>query len=432
MENRARWRLLGSTDLDLNKIIVCMKILHTADWHLGDRLGRIDRTQDLRRAVERVADYCKEHEVDVLLVAGDVFSELSRPDSLRESIEHLQRTFEPFLLRGGTILAVTGNHDNETFCQTLQLVMTLAAPAAGRAGELLPRGRLYLATSPTLLRLADPQGGEVQFVMMPYPTPTHYLREQETQRYGSLEEKNRLLQAAYTRKLREMQDDPHFRADLPTVLAAHIHVQGAALPSLFRISEEESIVFAETDMPDHFAYVALGHIHQPQCIRGLKHVRYSSSIERLDLGERTDDKGVVLFEIGPRGLIGEPRFLPLEATTIYSVEVRNPATDLPALRDRYPSAEQDLVNLQITYTAGVDNLEEVLRELEVIFPRWYARAWIESGALGPTLTLGEATSARSFEDTVRDYLRQELANHPPEDCDAVLLLAENLMREVQS
>jgi exonuclease SbcD len=32
-----------------------MRILHTADWHLGDRLGRIDRTDDLRRAVERVA-----------------------------------------------------------------------------------------------------------------------------------------------------------------------------------------------------------------------------------------------------------------------------------------------------------------------------------------------------------------------------------------
>src|SRR5690349_10805469 len=57
-----------------------MKILHTADWHLGDRLGRIDRTEDLRRAVERVARYCGEHQVDVLLVAGDLFSELARPD----------------------------------------------------------------------------------------------------------------------------------------------------------------------------------------------------------------------------------------------------------------------------------------------------------------------------------------------------------------
>src|SRR5262245_30488370 len=102
-----------------------MRILHTADWHLGDRLGRIDRTDDLRRAVERVARYCLNERVDVLLIAGDLFSELSRADNLRASIEHLQQTFRPFLLGGGTILAVTGNHDHEGFCQTLRLVMTL-------------------------------------------------------------------------------------------------------------------------------------------------------------------------------------------------------------------------------------------------------------------------------------------------------------------
>jgi hypothetical protein len=47
--------LLTSTEDHLNRIIVGMRLLHIADWHLGDRLGRIDRTPDLRRAVERVA-----------------------------------------------------------------------------------------------------------------------------------------------------------------------------------------------------------------------------------------------------------------------------------------------------------------------------------------------------------------------------------------
>jgi hypothetical protein len=42
-----------------------MRILHTADWHLADRLGRIDRTDDLRRAVERVAGYYAEEKVGV-------------------------------------------------------------------------------------------------------------------------------------------------------------------------------------------------------------------------------------------------------------------------------------------------------------------------------------------------------------------------------
>src|SRR5262245_51177953 len=170
-----------------------MKILHTADWHLGDRLGRIDRTDDLRRAVERVALYCAEETVDVLLVAGDLFSELSRPDGLRESIQHIQQVFEKFLVEGGTIVAITGNHDNENFCQTLRLVMRLADPASDRVGAVCPSGRLYLAANPTFLRLADRDDSPVQFLLMPYPTPARYLRDAQTQRYGGLDEKNRHL-----------------------------------------------------------------------------------------------------------------------------------------------------------------------------------------------------------------------------------------------
>src|SRR6478736_3351839 len=175
-----------------------MRILHTADWHLGDRLGRIDRTQDLRRAVERVGRYCRDEAVDVLLVAGDLFSELARPDSLRETIEHWQTVFHDFLAGGGTILTLTGNHDNENFCRTLTHAMSLAAPTTGVTGELVPPGRLYLATEPTLLRLRDRRDPfDVQFLLMPYPTPTRYLRDEAAQKYSSPEEKNQKLMAAF-------------------------------------------------------------------------------------------------------------------------------------------------------------------------------------------------------------------------------------------
>src|SRR5438552_76534 len=132
-----------------------MRILHTADWHLCDRLGRIDRTDDLRRAVERVAGYCESERVDVLLVAGDLFSELATPTGLRDAVRHLQETFGPFLRRGGTILTLTGNHDNEGFCQTLRHAMNLAAPAENVNGKSAAAGRLYLATGPAMLRLHD-------------------------------------------------------------------------------------------------------------------------------------------------------------------------------------------------------------------------------------------------------------------------------------
>src|SRR5262249_42005053 len=142
-----------------------MRILHTADWHLADRLGRQDRTGDLRQAVQRVADYCTREKIDLLLVAGDLFSELAGPEARRESIRHLQEVFGRFLREGRTILTLTGNHDKENFCQTLRHAMCLAAPLGDHPGETVVPGRLYLATNPTLLRLPDlSTGAAVQFL----------------------------------------------------------------------------------------------------------------------------------------------------------------------------------------------------------------------------------------------------------------------------
>jgi exonuclease SbcD len=407
-----------------------MRILHTADWHLGDRLGRIDRTADLRRAVERVAAYCGEHQVEVLLIAGDLFSELARPDNLRASIEHVHETFQPFLLRGGTILALTGNHDNENFCQTLRLVMTLAAPASDEHGTLHPTGRLYLATNPTFLRLRGRQSEEVQFILMPYPTPARYLRAEEPQRYADIAEKNLRMQEAYARQLRSIMEHPAFERGKPTVLSAHIHVDSAAT-RLFRISPEDSIVFADGDLPAEFAYIALGHIHQHQCLRGQPHVCYSGSIERLDAGETDDTKGVVLLDIGRDGLQGEPRFLPIQATPIYDVILDTPLADaLERQRAEGRDSSGDLVRISIRYTAGKDNLEETLRALDTIFPRWYAREWNETGSLDGTLVIGGANPSKGFYETVREYLLQELLNHSDEEREAVLRRAEEWMREL--
>jgi len=411
-----------------------MRILHTADWHLADRLGRIDRTDDLRKAVERVADYCRSHKVDVLLIAGDLFSELAGPDALRETIKHLQETFGPFLREGGTILALTGNHDKENFCQTLKHAMSLAAPSTGKFGAIVDAGRFYLATGPTLLKLIDRETDKpVQFILMPYPTPRRYLEDEESQRYQSLDEKNRHLMTAYTRRLNELQSDPHFDSHLQTVLAAHVHVHGAQLNTLFRITEQEDMVFSDADLPTGFAYIALGHIHRGQFLAGQKHVRYAGSIERLDLGEKDDPKGVVLFDIGPEGLRGEPEVLPLDPTPIYEIEIRSPQEEIPGLRESYAGAHNDLVRIILHYTAGVDNREEILRELNDIFPRWYDREIIERNALDKiTLVGGPAGQVKSFEQTVRDYLQQELTNHPEEFRTAVLARAEELMKEVQA
>src|SRR6266566_5422392 len=60
--------------IDDNEKRSTMRILHTADWHMQYRLGRQDRSEHIHHALEQIAGYLQEHSVDVMLVAGDIFS----------------------------------------------------------------------------------------------------------------------------------------------------------------------------------------------------------------------------------------------------------------------------------------------------------------------------------------------------------------------
>src|SRR5436305_10671252 len=117
-----------------------MRVLHTADWHLGKRLGRVDRTDDLRRAAERVVEVCGREAVDVMVIAGDLFDNVYRADDVRAAVDLLKGVVGPFLRRGGTVLAVAGNHDGETFTATLQHALALADPREYPPGSRLDPG----------------------------------------------------------------------------------------------------------------------------------------------------------------------------------------------------------------------------------------------------------------------------------------------------
>jgi len=402
-----------------------MKLLHTADWHLNDRLGRIDRTADLRAAVERIAAQVKEHKVDTLIVAGDLFSELARPDALRDTILHWREVFGGFLANGGTILTCTGNHDSETFCQTLRHAMILAAPTVGGQGDTVPPGRFYLAADPTLLRLKN-----TQFILMPYPTPMHYLGGEAGQKYDSPESKNSLLVKAFENKIQELRQHQKFDPALPAILIGHANVFGAVMgDKLFRMNLEDDVVVKSEAFAEQFAYVALGHIHKPQFL-GHEHIRYSGSIEKMDLGESNDSKSSVVFELDDQGKARDITVLPLPSTPVYELNVNDPPTDIPRLKQEYEGAERDLVKLNIRYSAGRDHLEEILRDLERLFPRWYARDWVETSRVTDSLTPATADRSKSFEETVRDYLKGELMSHTEAERVEMFRLAEELMAHV--
>ena len=404
-----------------------MKILHTGDWHLNDALGRVDRTQDLFRSVEQISKYLHERQVDVLLIAGDLFSERSRPDSTRAAIERLKKIFTPFLQRGGTIVAISGNHDSEVLFSTLRDAIDLVAP--GKAEEngqddTDATGRLWLAPNPRLLKLRGPQGEVVQFLLAPYPTARAYLRGEKNS-FSSIEEKNRVISGNFLSFLRQAQDkliDPK----LPAVLVSHIHVRGAQTHTLYRVTEVEDVVFEPEAIPTGWAYAAFGHIHKAQApLAGSEHVRYCGSIERMDFAEAQDQKSVVLFEVGPHGRVGEIEILPLDCPAIHRVVITDARTELAQLKTLYPDHATALVQYELHWLPGRDNRDDIARAVNEIFPRWYAREFRQIDRVESKTLARVGVDLNDVAGNVRRYLNEQLVgNVSRED---ILALAEEYL-----
>jgi exonuclease SbcD len=403
-----------------------MRILHTSDWHMNARLERINRQPDIVARLEQIAEHLEARAVDVMLMSGDFFSHYShtRIEEISDAIADVNRIFKPFLMRGGTIAAISGNHDNEALFNLMRLALDLAAPLDPLDTGPRPRGRLYLAARPTCLLLEDPAGVAVQFALMPYPTPARYLNGHA--KFESQDERNRILHQEVMRTLDRVKNE---RIDprLPSVLVAHAHIRGSQLTkhNLYRLTEREDVIFEPNDLPTNWAYTAYGHIHKPQAMGGTTHVRYAGSIERMDKAERDDDKSVVVFDIGRKGRMGEPDIVPLDATPVYQIEITDPERQVPMLRQQYLQPERALVSYRLVYKPGEHNRESICHEIEAIFPRWYHRdIVVHGGALASDATV-LSESSRDVPGTVREYLLANLADHP--DREAVIKLAEQLI-----
>lgn len=404
-----------------------MRILHTADWHLTERLKLVDRHPHIVARLEEMANLLEEHQIDVIVVAGDLFSQCTRMEEMERGIADVNRIFKPFLLRGGTMVAISGNHDNEDFFAMLRHALDLATPVDPHQKGPRPGGRLYIAAQPTVLELADKAGQRVQFALLPYPTPRRYLKNEETN-YQSLAQKNRLLHDALIKRLNAIMNgrtDP----SLYSILVAHVHVRGSQLHNLYHASEKDDVIFQQGELPTHWEYMALGHIHKPQALDSIPYARYAGSPERLNKGERDDEKGVVLVDIGPQGRREDPVCLSLNATPFYHLEILDPETDLQGLRERYPEYRRALVSYRLVYKPGEHDPHRISQELHEVFPNIYDWREEREGMLNAEPDMAVSDSTHDVPATVENYIQTRLAEHP--DKEAILALARELLATVE-
>lgn len=264
-----------------------MRILHTADWHLGRVFHRVDLLEDQRHVLAQLLTHVRDHAVDVVVIAGDVYDRSLPP---AEAVRLLDDTLAELVIDCDVhVVVVAGNHDSMT--------------RLGFGSRLLREQRLHLFgrlnANPEPILIAD-QHGEVAIFGVPYPEPGLV---REALGDGEIHD-HQAAMAALVERVGALRPK-----DARAILVTHADVQGG------RSSESERALSINRPQSissrtfEGFDYVALGHLHRPQSVAA--NVRFSGSILPYSFSEAEDAKSVSLVEIGARGEEAVVQELPL-------------------------------------------------------------------------------------------------------------------------
>ena len=268
-----------------------MRVLHTADWHIGQTLRGFSREFEHRKAFSQIARIIALREIDVLIVSGDIFdAQNPSGDALRlfyETLAHF-RSVRPTLL----FVILAGNHDSAVRLEAPQPF--LASFNIHVVGNIRRTGGV-VDVERHLIPVPDGKGHVAAHVLaVSYPTaaclPNLARLEDET---GSL------VVRAVTSLYADLVDQlrPRFQG-LPLIGTGHLHVAGGTESegAERRILVGGQHAVPPDIFPEDFCYMALGHLHKAQAI-GRETIRYSGSLFPLSATEQPYRHGVSMVTI---------------------------------------------------------------------------------------------------------------------------------------
>lgn len=280
-----------------------MKILHTADWHLGATWDRYSRRGDQERVLDEILALCDQHDVDLLLVAGDVFSDRVEGGKPAKVVRDLLLKLRPHLERGRAVFLLRGNHDP---FDLFQLVSLLLKEISG--GKHWP---LIVAAMPGV---CDIPGHALQIVALPYLTP-RMLRTPTDSSDAAPEAQLAGLSGQLAVHAQHLYAS--VESGRPAIFAGHLLLRGAGVVAdqEFEHGYRQEVWLDPGNLPHFTSYNALGHIHLSQQLKGAsKPTWYSGAPDRLNRGER-EYKPQVLLVATPDTPGGVAQVTPIPLTT---------------------------------------------------------------------------------------------------------------------
>lgn len=260
-----------------------MRILHTSDWHLGKTLHGLDLIEYQRAFVDELLAIVEDQRIDCVILAGDVFDKaLPSVDAVSLFSGGLTRIADKC-----AVVVTSGNHDS--------------AIRLG-AGSALYRAGVHVVTEPTAAcDQLDLQVGDVRLRIYPIP----YLDPDHCRSiFGGEEPLARSHAAVMGAAIERIWEhdktlaiEPHAR-----IAVAHAFVTGGERSDSERDISVGGVDAIPAEIFAGFDYVALGHLHRPQCVAADMPIRYSGSPLRYSFSEESQRKSVYVVDVDTSGV----------------------------------------------------------------------------------------------------------------------------------
>lgn len=284
-----------------------MRILHTADWHLGKIVNEFSMLDLQEEYLKNLVQQTKDLKIDALIMAGDLYDRAIPP---KEAVSLANRVFTILTQEVGIpVLVIAGNHDSNERVEY--------------GSELLAGSNLYIeGTTKETVRKVKIKG--VNFYLIPYD-------DHRNIRTILKDDSIRNPEDALRAQLVEIKEN--WEPEAINILLYHGFIINQSSSQTLEESDSEralsvgNIDFVSADLVEDFDYVALGHLHKAQKIKS-ESIRYSGSPLKYSKSEANHRKQNLLVEVTKAGVNVEP------------IEI-NPAKDLKVVRGSFDEIVKD-------------------------------------------------------------------------------------------
>lgn len=282
-----------------------MKILHTADWHLGKRLEKFSRMDEQREVLEEIIQIAEDNDVDGVLIAGDLFDNFN-PST--EAVQLFYRSLKRLSNNGKrVVVAIAGNHDSPDRIEAPDpLARECGILFAGYPDSIITVGELesgisILRSEAGFLELKLPKHEATLRIII-----TPYANEYRLKTFLGVDGTDNELRNVLETRWKELADK-YCDNEGVNILLAHLFMMKKGSTPPEEPEDEKPIlhvggaqaIYSE-NIPEQIQYVALGHLHRYQVIDNKPcPLIYCSSPLSYSFAEAEQQKFVVLLEIEP-------------------------------------------------------------------------------------------------------------------------------------